>query len=443
MKVAIVGSGISGLGAAYELRRDHQVTLFEADHRAGGHANTVPVTLDGQTYPVDTGFLVLNERTYPRLLALFEQLNVELAPSDMSFSASLRPAGIEWAGTNLNTVFAQRANLASPTFLGMLRDILRFNRQATRLAQAMDGADLAEAQTPLGQWLSVNRYGPGFLNWYLLPMAAAIWSCPMSTMRQFPIGSFARFFHNHGLLQVANRPQWFTVKGGSQRYVQQVLKSVADVRLGTPVLGVSRADYEQTGKVRVRTEAGTESFDAVIMATHSPQALDILADARDSEHAILSAIDYQPNRAVLHTDTALMPARRNAWAAWNYLAHDDSPGKDPMVDGQSRVSLTYWLNRLQPLPFSTPVLVTLNPIHEPAADKVIQTIRYEHPVFSLDAIAAQQRQQTIQGGLGTWYAGAWLGYGFHEDGLASGQRAASGVMAHFERQQGGASRVAA
>lgn len=435
MRIAVIGSGIAGLGAAHMLNQQHHVTLYEADDRAGGHANTVPVTLDGQTWPVDTGFLVLNERTYPRLLALFSELDIDLAASDMSFSASLRPSGVEWSGSNLNTVFAQRSNLFSPRFLRMLRDIVRFNRQATALVSNMDNGRSSAAQMPLGQWLEDNRYGTGFMHWYLLPMAAAIWSCPMATMREFPVGSFVRFFHNHGLLQVSNRPQWFTVAGGSARYVQKILGGLDEVRLSTPVTAVSRANFDTTGKVRVSSSEGTDSYDAVVLATHSPQALSLLADASATEREILSAIRYQPNRAILHTDSTLMPASRNAWSAWNYMAHQGAPGTDPMVDGELRVSLTYWLNRLQPLPFSSDVFVTLNPINEPDPDKTIRQIHYEHPVFDQRAIRAQRECAAIQGAAGVWYAGAWLGYGFHEDGLASGQEAARQVNAFFTRRQ--------
>lgn len=434
MNVAVIGSGVAGLGAALELSRHGRVTLFEAQARPGGHANTVDVTLDGMQHPVDTGFLVLNERTYPRLLALFEQLNVPLAASDMSFSASLRPAGVEWSGSNLNAVFAQRRNLLSPTFLGMLRDILRFNKQATQLAMAQDKSSASERHTPLGDWLIENRYGPGFRNWYLLPMAAAIWSCPMATMRQFPVGSFARFFHNHGLLQVSNRPQWFTVDGGSRRYVEKIINRIDEVRLATPVLEVSRRDYQRTGKVHVRTANTTQAFDAVVLACHSDQSLNLLSDADNTEATALAAIRYQPNTACLHTDSGLMPKNRTAWSAWNYLADAGSPAADPLSDGEARVSLTYWLNQLQPLPFRTPVFVTLNPLESPRPESVIQSIRYEHPVFDLGTQHAQQQIMQQQGSHGTWFAGAWLGYGFHEDGLMSGQQAAAGILASNRQQ---------
>lgn len=436
MRVAIVGSGISGLAAAHRLAKSCQVTLFEADARAGGHANSVDVSLDGFEYPVDTGFLVLNESTYPNLLSLFAELDVELANSEMTFSASMQPDGVEWSGTNLRTLFAQPGNLASPKFLGMVYDIFRFNRQATALAESQNQTDghQESLDEPLEQWLDRNHYRAGFRDWYLLPMAAAIWSCPMQTMRKFPIGSFARFFHNHGLLQVENRPQWFTVKGGSRRYVDKILAGLKDVRLSTPVTGVSRARYAQTGKVEVRTNAGVEEFDALILAAHSPQSLALLDDPTEHETNLIGKVRYQRNSAWLHTDVALMPRQKLAWAAWNYFAGATQPDKDPLVDGEPRVSVTYWLNKLQPLPFSTPIMVTLNPVIEPRQDQVIQQLEYEHPVLDEAAVSAQKEIRRLQGNQATWYAGAWLGYGFHEDGLISGLAAASGVSERLSAQ---------
>jgi len=423
LKVAVVGSGIAGLGAASELASsEHEVTLFEADARAGGHANSVPVDLDGIEFPVDTGFLVLNENTYPRLLTLFDQLDVDLAESDMSFSSTLHPSGLEWAGSDLNTLFAQRRNIASPKFWRMIVDIFRFNRQATKLALS---TDTVAGDEPLGEWLSRHGYGKGFHEWYLLPMAAAIWSCPVSTMRAFPVGSFLRFFHNHGLLQVSNRPQWFTVRGGSQHYVQKILTSLTDVRLATPVLSVTRSDYAQTGKIQIHTQQATEVFDAVVLACHSDQSLKMLTQATRDEHDALSAIPYQANTAWLHTDTSQMPANKRAWSAWNYRATSDFASS---VDAHKRaVSVTYWLNKLQPLPFQTPVLLTLNPMHEVDADKVLRVIDYEHPVFDARAATAQASLREAQGTNGTWFCGAWMGYGFHEDGLKSGQMVAQSI----------------
>jgi len=436
MRVAIIGSGISGLAVAHRLTGEHEVTMFEAQPRAGGHANTVPITLDGLTYPVDTGFLVLNERTYPKLLELFAELDIELADSEMSFSASMQPAGIEWSGSSLRTLFAQPSNIASPRFLRMIWDILRFNRQATELALSANHVDQGDSTSkldePLGQWLDSNRYGRGFRQWYLLPMAAAIWSCPMKTMNRFPIGSFARFFHNHGLLQVENRPKWMTVKGGSAHYVNKILAGLNDVRLATPVLGVSRARFESTGQIDIETADGTEAFDAVVLASHSDQTLAMLKDPSEQESALVGAIAYQKNDAWLHTDARLMPREKRAWAAWNYFASASDPALDPMINGEPRVSVTYWLNRLQPLPFKSDVFVTLNPVTEPRTAKVLQKISYDHPVLDQEAIAAQHAIKAMQGTRGTWFAGAWLGYGFHEDGLVSGLAVAKSISALCE-----------
>lgn len=423
MKVAIVGSGIAGLGCAHALltERPHgvQVTLFEAASRLGGHTNTVDVRLDGIEFPVDTGFLVFNERTYPNLIRLLADLGVPTAKSDMSFAVSVPangPSGsrIEWAGTDLAGVFAQRRNLASPRFLGMLADILRFNRQAGRIAQ---GAEQAGDPT-LGEFLDRHRYGENFRRWYLLPMAAAIWSCPMRTMLDYPLATFIRFCHNHGLLQVNDRPQWFTVAGGARQYVRKIAARLTDLRLGTPVLEVRR--NEAAGKVSVRTERGIEAFDHVVLACHSDQSAALLADADDAERRLLSGARYQPNRAVLHTDPRLMPRLRKVWSSWNYLSDG---GADPSV------SVTYLLNKLQPLPFRTPVFVSLNPIVEPEPGTVIAEFDYSHPIFDARMIEAQQRLPDVQGRRRVWLAGAWTGYGFHEDGLKSGLAVAAGLAA--------------
>jgi predicted NAD/FAD-binding protein len=427
MKVAIVGSGISGLGCAHALlaEADHgvRVTLFEAAPRLGGHTNTVDVRLDGIGYPVDTGFLVFNERTYPNLIRLFAELGVPTAKSEMSFSVSV-PVGdgrrVEWAGTDLASVFAQRRNLASPRFLGMLADILRFNRQATRIAQ---GEEAAGAQT-LGAFLDRHRYGETFRRWYLLPMAAAIWSCPMRTMLAYPLATFLRFCHNHGLLQVNDRPQWSTVAGGARQYVQKIAARVSDLRLGTPVLQVTRNDA--AGKVGIRTPLGVEHFDHVVLACHSDQSAKLLGDADAAEHSLLAGARYQPNRALLHTDARLMPRSPKVWASWNYLSDGgDEPG----------ASVTYLLNKLQPLPFRSPLFVSLNPLIEPAPESVIAEFDYTHPIFDERMIEAQARLPDVQGRRRVWLAGAWTGYGFHEDGLKSGLAVARSIAALASRPQ--------
>jgi predicted NAD/FAD-binding protein len=419
MRVAVIGSGISGLAAALRLTPSHRVTLYEAQSRAGGHTNTVDIELDGIRCAVDTGFLVYNERTYPNLIALFSELQVPIAPSDMSFSVSVGPRRIEWCGSNLASVFAQPSNALRPAFWRMLADIVRFNRQASGLAQEPDNAP--RLQVPLSRFLDDEGYSATFRNQYLLPMAAAIWSCPMQTMQQFPLGAFVRFFANHGLLQLTDRPQWFTVAGGARQYVDRILARLSDVRLGCPVLGIERRGASSVGSVGVRSAQGTEWYDHVVMACHSAQTLRLLNDADPQEREVLSAIPYQPNEAWLHTDQSLMPQRRRAWAAWNYLSDGDL--SSPLV------FVTYWLNRLQPLPVSRPVFVSLNPLVEPDPAQVIARIAYEHPVFDQGATRAQHKLAQLQGRRNTWFAGAWTGYGFHEDGLKSGLAVAGQINA--------------
>jgi len=424
-RIAVVGGGISGLTAAYRLRDIADITLFEANDYVGGHTNTIDVTLDGQTFPVDTGFLVYNERTYPNLIALFKELGVETALSDMSFGVCLPELDIEWAGTNLDTVFAQRRNLLRPSFIKMLLDILRFNRQCTDMAlQQGDGPLSRELQMPLQQFLQVHAYSDQFINWYLLPMAAAIWSCPSSQMMAFPMATFVRFCHNHGLLQVENRPKWYTVKAGARNYVQKILPHIADVRTSSPVTAV-RPLGEGRG-VNIESRHGSEHFDAVVMAAHSDQSLRMLGSANPRQRGVLTRIGYQPNIAYLHTDLALMPKRKKVWSSWNYLSDVTNP--------QPSVSVTYWLNRLQPLPFTTPVLVTLNPIVQPDAAKVIKVIEYSHPIFDGPAIEAQQALQGVQGEGDVFLAGAWAGYGFHEDGHKAGLAAAAALREHLSQK---------
>lgn len=410
--VAVIGSGISGLAVAWLLRDTHQVTLYEAAGRLGGHTNTLEVAVDGQTFPVDTGFLVFNRRTYPNLCALFKLLGIEAVASEMTFSARIESLNLEWAGNNLNTVFGQRRNLLRPSFIGMVRDIMRFNRETTALA-----AQGTQDSESLGDFLERRRYGKAFRDWYLLPMAAAIWSCPTETMLAYPLATFVRFCHNHGLLQLVNRPQWLTVKGGGREYVRRMAADLDDVRLNSPVLAVRRAD----DGIHVMAADGSARYDEVVFACHSDQALAILADqASPAERSVLSAVKYQSNRAVLHTDASLLPQRRSLWAAWNYAAGPETSGSAP-------VAVSYLINRLQPLPVQTPVIVSLNPFREPAPESVIADIDYAHPVFDQAAIEAQRRLPGINGRDRLWFCGAWGRYGFHEDGLRSALAVVQGM----------------
>jgi predicted NAD/FAD-binding protein len=423
-RIAIVGSGISGLSAAHHLQGHARVSLFEAGDYFGGHTHTVDVTLPTaqglQTHGVDTGFLVYNERTYPGLISLFETLQVATAKSDMSFSVQVPGQhgrrALEWNGANLNTVFAQRRNLFKPQFLKMLRDVMRFNNLANDLASRNQDHELAQ---PLREFLQQHDLGPTFRDWYLLPMLGCIWSCPTDQMLEFPVATMIRFCHNHGLIQVNNRPQWYTVAGGARHYVEKILAGVPDPRLNTPVLRIERHDQGVT----VHTSTGSELFDQLILATHADQSLAMLAEPSAQEQAVLGAVRFHPNRAVLHTDTSVMPQKKLAWAAWNYeRAAQDSTES-------TRVCLHYWLNLLQPLPFTQDVVVSLNPVRDIAPDKVIGSYDYAHPVFDLAAIEAQTRMPALQGQQRTWYAGAWMGYGFHEDGFKAGKAAALGLLA--------------
>lgn len=428
MKVAVIGSGIAGLAAAHHLRGTAEVTLFEAGRWFGGHTHTVDVTLpDPHGVPVrhgvDTGFLVFNERTYPQLIQLLAELQVPTSRSDMSFSvqvpATARHGAIEWSGSTLGTVFAQRANLGRPGFWRMLRDLLRFNALTTRLAR--EGSE-AQLMQPLAQFLDQHRFSREFRDWYFLPMIGCIWSCPTDQMLHFPVGTMVRFCHNHGLLQVTDRPQWWTVDGGARQYVDKIIERIPDVRLDSPVQRIQRDAHG----VQVWSPRGPERFDKAVIATHPDQALSMLPGATAAERDVLGAIRYQPNRAVLHTDTGVLPRRRAAWAAWNY---EGGSGED---QGQGRVCLHYLLNMLQPLPWSQPVLVSLNPVREIARTHVMAEFDYAHPVFDAEAIRAQTRLPALQGTQHTYFCGAWAGYGFHEDGLKSGLSAARQLQADLQ-----------
>ena len=435
-RVAVVGSGISGLAVAHALAAEAHITLFEAGDYFGGHTHTVDVTLDGVTHGVDTGFLVFNELTYPNLIRLFAELGVATAPAEMSFSVQVPDGanrrGLEWSGNDLNGVFAQRRNLLRPSFLHMLADIVRFNRLATRLSERGVDADAdADLSEPIGEFLVRHRFGAPFRDGYFLPMIGCIWSCPTDQMLQFPIATMIRFCHNHGLIQVTNRPQWHTVRGGAKHYVQRMLPRIADARLRSAVLGVKRLPPGSgTHGVMVATALGSERFDEVVLASHSDQSLALIDDASAAERGVLGAIRYHPNRALLHTDSGVLPQRQRAWAAWNY-ARASSLGRE-----QAAVCLHYLLNRLQPLPFRQPVIVSLNPdpARMPQPHMVLGAYDYSHPVFDQAAIAAQQQLPQIQGRSGLWFCGAWTRYGFHEDGLMSALSVVDGLRAHWRQE---------
>jgi predicted NAD/FAD-binding protein len=404
-RIAVVGSGIAGLASAWLLSRQYEVTLFEADARLGGHTHTVDVTVDGQSFPVDTGFLVFNERTYPNLIALLDHLQVPSVASDMSFAVSLEKPALEWAGSTLATLFGQPRNLLRPDFWRMVNDILRFNQASLAwLENHPEAAGLS-----LGTYLKQHRYSDAFRDWYLLPMAAAIWSCPTGQMLDYPFATFVRFCSNHGLLQVNDRPQWRTVKGGGREYINKMIDGIGTIRRATPVISVCRT----SGGVQIATRHETLAFDEVVLAGHSDQSLALLgSDASPAERDILGAVKYQPNTAILHTDAALLPRDRSLWSAWNYVSGEGSVDQRP-------VSISYLINKLQPLPVKTPVVVSLNPFRTPDPARVIAEFDYAHPVFDRAAIDAQGRLGSIQGQHHVWFCGAWTGYGFHEDGLKS------------------------
>ena len=415
-RIAIIGSGISGLASAYFLHQAHDVVLFEANNYLGGHTNTVDIQLEGKTFAVDTGFLVFNERTYPNLIALLKELGVDSYATDMSFGVSLNYGKLEWAGTNLDSVFAQRSNLFSISFIRMLRDIMKFNAAAKH---NLDRCLISKIS--LGDLLMQDKYGSAFRNNYLLPMAAAIWSSKPDDILDFPASTFLQFCINHALLQVNDRPKWRTVKGGGRAYVQKIAACLADIRLNTPVLSVRRTE----DGVLVDTNIGTETFDSVIFATHAPDTLRLLTDASQTENAILSAVRYQANSAVLHTDETQLPRRKKVWSAWNYIG---GPNANTEINDMRPVCVSYLLNQLQELPIEQAVIVTLNPFTPPAPNTVLAQFEYDHPVFDADAIRSQALLPTIQGKNKIWFAGAWTGYGFHEDGLKSALR----VVADFQ-----------
>lgn len=410
MKIAIIGCGIAGNVAAWHLSREHELVVYEAGSHIGGHTHTHKVEQAGRIYDVDTGFIVFNDWTYPNFISLLEEIGVASQPSAMSFSVRDEASGLEYNGTSLNSLFAQRRNVLRPRFWRMIRDILRFNRQAPALLERSGD------ETSLGDYLAENRYSREFVEHYIVPMGAAIWSTDPDSMQRFPARFFVSFFHNHGMLSVDARPQWRVIRGGSARYVEKLTAPFHDrIRLETPVDWIRRLPDQVLVKAR---GLETEHYDAVFLACHSDQALKLLADASPQEREVLGAIPYQRNLAVLHTDARLLPRRRLAWAAWNYHVP---------VTRRSQVALTYNMNILQSLQAPAPFLVTLNHVEAIAPEKVIARIDYDHPLFTPQGVAAQARQHEINGPLNTYFCGAYWRNGFHEDGVVS----ALNALEHF------------
>ncbi|HLM27572.1 MAG TPA: FAD-dependent oxidoreductase [Thermoleophilaceae bacterium] len=402
MRVAVVGAGVSGLSCAYRLAREHEVTVFEAAGYAGGHANTVRVDLPDETHWVDTGFIVLNDRNYPNFERLLGELGVATQPSDMSFSVSDEHGGLEYNGASANGLFADRANLVRPRFLRMLRDLLRFNREAPALV-GLNGSGPS-----LGAFLDDGGYSREFVDQLIVPQASAVWSADPAQMWSFPASMLAEFFHNHGMFGLGGRPKWRTVVGGSHRYVEKIAKPLGErLRLSTPVTRVER--FEDRVEV-TPAGGGPEEFEEVVLATHSDQSLALLADPTDAEAEVLGAVAYQPNEAVLHTDRSLLPRRRRAWASWNFHLLDE-----PVAQS----TVTYRMNSLQSLRSGHEICVTLNRTERIDPAKIIGRYGYAHPVFTHAALAAQRRWEEVSGRNRTHYCGAWWGYGFHEDGVKS------------------------
>lgn len=412
MKVAIIGTGIAGNVAAYKLRDEHEITVFEAGSYVGGHTNTVDVYENGRHYAVDTGFIVFNDQTYPNFIALLDEIGQPSQPSTMSFSVQSGDGNFEYCGTTLNTVFAQRRNLVRPPFYRMLRDILRFNRTA------LPGTAHLGSNYTLGEFLFDNGYSHEFVDHYLVPMAAAIWSAEPGSILEMPVSFLVRFFANHGLLSVNDQPQWRVIRGGSRQYVTKLVAGHRDrIRLNSPVQSVRRVD----DRIEIQSASGgREMFDYVFLACHSDQALAMIKDPTDVEREVLGAIRYQVNEAVLHTDESLMPQRRLAWAAWNYHIPRDTA---------RHVSVTYNMNMLQGLASEKEYLVTLNSDQAIDPGKVIRRVQYDHPVYSREAVAAQRRQAEVNGDR-TFFCGAYWRNGFHEDGVVS----ALAAVAHFEQR---------
>ncbi len=398
LDIAVVGSGISGLSAAWLLSKRHRVVLYEADNRLGGHSHTV----DAEGISVDTGFIVFNEHTYPNLTALFDHIGVATERSDMSFAVSLDDGRLEYSGTGLLGLFAQGRNAVNPRFWMMLRDLVRFYRQAPRNVAAL-------GMMTLDEYLDAAGYGEGFRNDYLYPMAAAIWSTPAAKIGAYPAVSFIRFYQTHGLLKLVGRPTWRTVAGGSRSYVRVLAEAIPGVVLNHPIKAILRT---RNGAEIIELDGQRRHFDHVVIAAHADQALEMLADPSSEERHLLGAFDYIVNDTFLHSDTRLMPKRHRVWSSWNYMSREDSDGR--------RLAVTYWMNRLQGIESDRPLFVTLNPHREIEAGAILKQMRYSHPRFDAAAMEAQKELWSLQGNRNTWFCGAYFGAGFHEDGLQAG-----------------------
>lgn len=411
--IAVIGTGISGLSAAWLLSKTARVTVYEENSRLGGHSNTIMVARGKTEIAVDTGFIVYNERNYPNLVALFETCGVETQESNMSFAVSLNEGGLEYSGSGLNGLFGQRRNIIRPRFWSMVSDVLRFYREAPSVLDADNCA-----QTSLGEYLRFYNYSDDFVENHLLPMGAAIWSASADEMRAYPVQAFVRFFVSHGLLSLKDRPQWRTVTGGSRRYVERLAQAISgDIRLNTRVESIKRIT---DGVMVTDCKGHTERFTDVVIAAHADQALAMLDDPSFEEQKLLGAFRYTANNAVLHSDTSLMPRRRRIWSSWNYTGDHNSAEKQPLC-------VTYWMNKLQSIDEKYPLFVTLNPTKPIADEKIIKVIDYEHPLFDLRALEAQRALHVLQGKRNTWFCGAYFGYGFHEDGLQAGLAVAEGL----------------
>ena len=408
-KIAVIGSGISGTSAAYYLNKlGYNVSLFESDNYFGGHTNTIDVEVDGLRLPVDTGFLVHNNRTYPNLIDFFNELKIETYQSNMSFSVMRKSDGITWAGTNLSTVFAQAKNLYSMRFYKFLKEVLRFNKFSRNYLSECEG----KLEVTLEDLLMEKNYSKDFKKWYLLPMGGCIWSSPTNEMLKFPAFTFLNFCLNHGLLQIYNRPKWKTVLNGCKTYIEKALNEIDKKFLNEPVLEVT----PENNKVKLITDKRTEFYDYCVISSHPPETLRILKSADFETKELLSKFKFQKNEAVLHLDESILPEKKNAWASWNYLSTKS-------IDGNDSVSVSYLINKLQPLPFKKSVIVTLNPICKIDNNKIIKKISYKHPLFSTESIKAQAKLDNIQGINGIYFSGAWMRYGFHEDGILSTKKA--------------------